>query len=157
MTISVKTKLLDPYARAPQYAREGDAGADLFSVEDTVIAVRQSAIIRTGIALEIPVGYECQIRPRSGHAAKFGVTVLNAPGTIDAGYRGELKVILINHGAFPFIIKKGDKIAQIVIAPVVNASFNIVRELSESERGVNGFGSTSDIERGVGSGWGFGL
>lgn len=138
----LKVKLLDPDARVPKYAKEGDAGCDLFSIKDMVIPVNQTAIVKTGIALEIPAGYECQIRPRSGYAAKFGITVLNTPGTIDSGYRGEIKVILINHGALPFIISKGDKIAQMVVSPIVTASFEIVKELSKSERGKNGIGST---------------
>lgn len=138
----IPVKLLDPDARIPEYAKEGDAGADLFSIEDKVIAIKQWALIRTGIALEIPAGYEGQIRPRSGLAAKFGVTVLNSPGTIDSGYRGEIKVILINHGLSPFIISKGDKIAQLVVSPIVSASFEIVKKLSKSERGKDGIGST---------------
>lgn len=100
------------------------------------------ALVPTGFAYEIPPGFEMQVRPRSGLAFKHGVTVLNAPGTIDADYRGELKVLLINHGPEPFEIKPGERIAQIVVAPVSAAVFTEVRELSDTQRGAGGFGST---------------
>jgi len=99
-------------------------------------------VVRTGYEIEIPPGYEGQVRPRSGLAAKKGVTVLNSPGTIDEDYRGEFKIILINHGEDPWDIKKGDRIAQLVIAPVTHAQVQVVSELSETDRGQGGFGST---------------
>src|SRR5690606_31301795 len=100
------------------------------------------ALVPTGIAVALPAGYEAQVRPRSGLAAKHGVTVLNAPGTIDADYRGEIKVILINHSPEPFVITRGMRIAQLVIAPVTQAQWRIVEELDDTSRGAGGFGST---------------
>jgi dUTP pyrophosphatase len=98
--------------------------------------------VPTGLAIALPPGHEAQVRPRSGLAAKHGVTVLNSPGTIDADYRGEIKVILINHGAAPFVVKRGERIAQMVIAPVVQAALVPVATLSPTDRGAGGFGST---------------
>jgi dUTP pyrophosphatase len=106
------------------------------------LAPGQYALVPTGLAIALPPGYEAQVRPRSGLAAKHGVTVLNAPGTIDADYRGEIKVILINHGQAAFVIKRGERIAQMVIAPVVQAALVPVAELSATDRGAGGFGST---------------
>lgn len=126
----------------PVYATEGSAGADIISAEETKIAPGKVKAISTGIFMEIPRGYEVQVRPRSGLAFKSQVTVLNAPGTIDSDYRGELKVILINLGEEDFYIHKGDRIAQMVAAPVVQCRFDIVDELGETERGEGGFGST---------------
>jgi dUTP pyrophosphatase len=122
------------------------AGADLAAAvpEDAVLTIGpgERALVPTGFALAIPAGYEGQVRPRSGLAARNGVTVLNAPGTIDADYRGEVKVILVNHGAEPFAIARGMRIAQLVIAPVTLATFIEVTALSDTERGAGGFGST---------------
>ena len=106
------------------------------------IACGKTAIVPTGLFFEIPNGYEIQIRPRSGLAAKNGVTVLNTPGTIDSDYRGEIKIILINLGDEDFVINSGDRIAQMIVAPVTQADFSIVENLSETERGTGGFGST---------------
>ena len=135
---------LDPGAALPSYETGGAAGADLRArLEDpAVIPPLGRARIPTGLALEIPPGYEAQIRPRSGLAARKGVTVLNAPGTIDSDYRGELGVILINLGQEPFTVRDGDRIAQIVIAPAVRAIIVEAASLSETERGEGGFGST---------------
>ncbi|MGY3471675.1 dUTP pyrophosphatase [Bradyrhizobium sp. LM6.11] len=106
------------------------------------LAAGQYALVPTGLAIALPAGYEAQVRPRSGLAAKHGVTVLNSPGTIDADYRGEIKVILINHGQAAFVIKRGERIAQMVIAPMVQAALVPVAELSSTDRGAGGFGST---------------
>src|SRR5271154_5638063 len=128
----------------PAYATEHAAGMDLCAAigNDVVIEPGKRALVPTGIAIALPEGYEAQIRPRSGLALKHGVTVLNSPGTIDADYRGEIQVILINHGAEPFTIKRGERIAQMVIAPVVQAELVAVATLSDTDRGTGGFGST---------------
>ncbi|MDI9454535.1 MAG: dUTP diphosphatase [Spirochaetota bacterium] len=142
--IAVKVLALKAGASLPAYQTAGSAGADLKALldEPVVIEPGNRALIPTGIALELPVGYEAQIRPRSGLAAKAGLTVLNAPGTIDSDYRGEVTVILINHGSEAAIVRNGDRIAQLVIAPVVQASFSPVDALDSTERGSGGFGST---------------
>lgn len=131
-------------AIVPEYKTEGAAGADIcaFVSEPVIIPVGKSKMIPTGLFFEIPKGYEVQIRPRSGLAAKNGVTVLNTPGTIDSDYRGEICIILINLGEKDFTVNNGDRIAQMVIAPVIQADFSIVNELSQTERGSGGFGST---------------
>ena len=126
----------------PSYARKGDAGMDLQASVDVWVRPFNKAIIPTGIYLEIPYGYECQIRSRSGLAAKWGLNVMNSPGTIDSGYRGEIKVILHNHHFQSYDVKKGDRIAQMVFAPVTVAEFEDVNELNDSERGEGGLGST---------------
>ncbi|MFM9864075.1 MAG: dUTP diphosphatase [Micropepsaceae bacterium] len=126
----------------PARATAGAAGADLVSAEETTIAPGQVHAVATGIAIAIPEGFEAQVRPRSGLALKHGVTVLNAPGTIDADYRGEVKVILINHGSVPFRIARGDRIAQLVVAPVTATRFERVEALTDTARGTGGFGST---------------
>lgn len=128
----------------PVYKTEGAAGADIcaFLKESIILKKGSFALIPTGIRFEIPSGYEIQVRPRSGLAAKNGVTVLNTPGTIDSDYRGEVKVILINLGNEDFTINNGDRIAQIIASPVTQASFTVTETLSETERGTGGFGST---------------
>ena len=128
----------------PQYKTAGAAGADLCALLETPVTIPagKSAMIPTGLFFEIPEGYEVQVRPRSGLAAKNGVTVLNTPGTIDSDYRGEIKVILINLGDSDFTVNSGDRIAQMIIAPVIQAGFTMVENLSETERGAGGFGST---------------
>jgi dUTP pyrophosphatase len=140
--LPIKIQRLVPQAQIPQYAHPGDAGADLVAVVDCVIPAGEWLAVPTGLSAEIPNGYELQVRPRSGLAFKKGVTVLNAPGTIDAGYRGEIKVILINHGSADFAISSGDKIAQLVVSSVTCGNFEEVAELSDSQRGIGGFGST---------------
>ena len=140
--MTVRFKKVNPEAILPAYAHEGDAGLDVRSVENIVIQPGARALVKTGFAMELPPDAEAQVRPRSGLAFKFGVTVLNSPGTIDSGYRGEVGVILINHGDAPFEVKKGDRIAQIVIASVVHADVEEVESLELSERGSGGFGST---------------
>ena len=130
----------------PAYQSAGAAGLDLMAAvpegEPMTLAPGQFALVPTGLAIALPSGHEAQVRPRSGLAAKHGVTVLNTPGTIDADYRGEIKVILINHGASPFVIKRGERIAQMVIAPVLQATLVPVTTLSATDRGAGGFGST---------------
>src|SRR5690242_4467494 len=118
MTLILKIKSINENAKIPHFAHEGDAGMDLYSVEEKVIHPGETALIKTGIQIELPKNTEAQIRPRSGLALKHSVTVLNTPGTIDEGYRGEVGVILINHGKHPFIVEKHMRIAQMVIKPV---------------------------------------
>ena len=128
----------------PTYETVGSAGADIraFLSESVTIKPLERAMIPTGLKFEIPLGYEMQIRPRSGLAAKNGVTLVNAPGTIDSDYRGEVKIILINLGKEDFIVNNGDRIAQAVIAPVTQGLFSVATELSQTSRGEGGFGST---------------
>lgn len=126
----------------PVYASAGAAGADLKAAEDGTLAPGEYKTVKTGIRLEIPEGYEVQIRPRSGLAAKYGVTMLNSPGTIDSDYRGEIGVIMINHGKAPFSFKKGERIAQMVLAEFVKCEFTPVDALSDTKRGEGGFGHT---------------
>lgn len=126
----------------PSYATPGSAGVDLRADRDIELQPGATQLVPTGIALEIPEGWEGQVRPRSGLAAKFGVTVLNAPGTIDSDYRGEVQVCLINHSRQLFRAQRGERIAQLVLAPVVQAEFAEVDELNLSSRGTGGFGST---------------
>lgn len=126
----------------PNYAHEGDAGVDLCSAEDYILKPAETKLISSGIKIEIPKGYEAQIRPRSGVALKNSVTVLNTPGTIDHQYRGVVGIILINHGKNDFNIKKGDRIAQLIFNKIESVDFNEVEELSETKRGDGGFGST---------------
>jgi len=142
ITVQIQTL---PHGRGlnpPSRATTGAAGADLVSAEEVTIAPGAVHAVATGIALAIPEGFEGQVRPRSGLALKYGVTVLNAPGTIDADYRGEVKVILINHGPEPFRISRGDRVAQLVIAAVTPARFEHAETLAETDRGHGGFGST---------------
>lgn len=128
----------------PEYASGGAAGADVRAAikQDLILQPGQSALIPTGLRFAIPKGYEIQVRPRSGMALKHQITVLNTPGTIDSDYRGDLGIILINHGKEPFVIKPGMRIAQIILAPVLQADFRIVESLAESTRGEGGFGHT---------------
>lgn len=140
--MKLKINLIHEDAKMPHRANEGDAGLDLFSIEKKTIQSGETALISTGIQMELPQGTEAQIRPRSGLALKHAVTVLNSPGTIDEGYRGELKIILINHGKEGFVVEKGMRIAQMVIAPVLNIRLEEVENLSYSARGEGGFGSS---------------
>ncbi len=128
----------------PSYATAQSAGMDLIAAinTDVRLAPLQRALVSTGIAIALPADFEAQIRPRSGFALKSGITVLNSPGTIDADYRGEIKVLLVNLGTEEVVISRGDRIAQMVIAPVVQAAWNKVESLSDSVRGAGGFGST---------------
>ena len=138
----IKIKKLSDKAIIPQYAHPDDAGMDLFSIDKCSIKPGEIKLIHTGISIQLPKDTEAQIRPRSGLAVKNGVTVLNTPGTIDAGYRGEIGVIIINHGKEVFIVDIGTKIAQMVIKPVLRVNIEEVYEVDETERGDGGFGST---------------
>ncbi len=129
----------------PAYATAGAAGMDVVSAEDLTLAAGARHAVPTGLAIAIPQGYEVQVRPRSGLALNHGITVPNTPGTIDSDYRGELKVILINHGHTAFEIRRGDRIAQLVLAPVTRAAWLPVEELDETVRGEGGFGSTGGL------------
>jgi len=140
--IRIKVKKTNEDAIIPTYSKKGDAGMDLYSIKDYYIPARRVRLIETGLKVEIPEGYEGQIRPRSGLALNHGITVLNTPGTIDSGYRGEIGVILINHGIDSYNIKKGDKIAQIIFIKHETANLEEVTELSETERGIGSFGHT---------------
>ena len=133
---------IDPAAALPEYAHPGDAGMDVRSVEDKTIPQGGRALVRTGLVMMLPPDAEAQVRSRSGLAIKHGVAVLNSPGTIDAGYRGEVGVILANLGEEPFHVEKGMKIAQIVVAPVVRAEIAETDEIDSTDRGAGGFGST---------------
>ncbi|MCJ7422106.1 dUTP diphosphatase [Sphingomicrobium astaxanthinifaciens] len=144
MTISIQLARL-PHGEdlpLPAYATPGAAGMDVQSAEDVIIPPGGRHAVATGFRVAIPEGYEIQVRPRSGLAFKHGVTVPNTPGTIDSDYRGELKVLLINHGPDPFVIERGMRIAQIVPAAVTRAAFLEVADLDETTRGQGGFGST---------------
>jgi dUTP pyrophosphatase len=140
--MQLKIKRLSPSAVIPQYAHPGDAGLDLVSIEAKTIAPGESELIRTGIAIELPPGTEAQVRPRSGLALKHQITVLNTPGTIDEGYRGEVCVILINHGTQPFQVEAGMRIAQMVIASFISVTVETVDTLEDTARASGGFGST---------------
>lgn len=129
----------------PAYATDGAAGMDVVSAEDVTILPGTRHAVATGLALAIPHGFEVQVRPRSGLALKHGITVPNTPGTIDSDYRGELKVILINHGDSAFEIRRGDRVAQLVVAPVTRGTWLEVEELDETARGAGGFGSTGGV------------
>jgi len=131
----------------PAYATLGAAGMDVVSAENVTLEPGARHPVATGLAMAIPQGYEIQVRPRSGLALKHGITVPNTPGTIDSDYRGELKVILINHGAEPFAIVRGDRVAQLVVAPVVQGAWVEVDALDTTGRGEGGFGSTGGHER----------
>ncbi len=126
----------------PAYATDGAAGMDVLAAEDVTLAPGQRHAVASGFALAIPPGFEIQVRPRSGLALRHGITVPNTPGTIDSDYRGELKVILINHGGEDFAVARGDRIAQLVLAPVTRAAWDEVAELDGTARGAGGFGST---------------
>jgi dUTP pyrophosphatase len=142
MTVEIRVKRLNPNAKMPNAARVGDVAFDLYSIVDYDLKPGERYAIPTGIAIEIPNGYEGQVRPRSGLALKEGITILNAPGTIDSGYRGEVKTIIINQGSTLFRITKGMRISQLAIRPVPEVTFIEVDELSDTDRGDGGFGST---------------
>jgi len=141
--LTVPLRRLDPEVELPSYAHPGDAGADLRSAEDFVLAPGERRVVGTGIALAIPAGYAAFVHPRSGLAARHGVSVVNAPGTVDSGYRGELKVCLLNTDRTEAVsFARGDRIAQLVVQPVVEVTFRPVPELPDSVRGTAGYGST---------------
>lgn len=138
----LKIQKLTDDAIVPQYAHLDDSGMDLFAVESAVIPVGGRKLIKTGISIQLLPATEAQVRPRSGLALKHGISVTNAPGTVDEGYRGEIGVILENRGEMPFGVEKGMKIAQLVIAPVLRPQIEVVKDLSTTQRGSGGFGST---------------
>jgi dUTP pyrophosphatase len=141
--LDVPVRLLSPDGVPPRYALPGDAGADLAVAEDVELAPFQRALVGTGVAVAIPEGYAGFVHPRSGLAHRLGLSMVNAPGTIDAGYRGEIKVNLINlDPTTPLTLRRGDRVAQLVVQPVVRARFRTVEELPASERGSGGHGST---------------
>ena len=146
-SIPVAVKRLEHFKglELPAYATDGAAGMDVLAAEDVTLAPGQRHAVATGLAVAIPHGFEIQVRPRSGLAIKHGISVPNTPGTIDSDYRGEVKVILINHGTEEFSIVRGDRIAQLVLAPVTRASWLPVDELDETQRGAGGFGSTGGV------------
>jgi dUTP pyrophosphatase len=146
--VIVEVRLL-PHADGlalPAYQTEHAAGLDLVAAvgehDALTLAPGERALVPTGLAIALPPGFEAQVRPRSGLALKHGITVLNAPGTIDADYRGEVSVVLINHGSGPFVVRRGERIAQLVIAPVSRAQLSVTAVLSETSRGAGGYGST---------------
>ncbi|QUL37729.1 dUTP diphosphatase [Erythrobacter sp. JK5] len=148
-TVNVEVKRL-PHGDGlplPAYATDGAAGMDVVSAEDVTLDPGARHPVATGLSLAIPQGYEIQVRPRSGLALKHGITVPNTPGTIDSDYRGELKIIMINLGSEPFAIARGDRVAQLVLAPVVQAAWSEVAELGATARGAGGFGSTGGHEK----------
>ena len=140
--MTLRFKKIHPDATLPSYAHASDAGMDVRSVEDVTVPAMGRVLVHTGLVMLLPPMYEAQVRPRSGLALKHGITVLNTPGTIDSGYRGEVGVILANFGDSDFQVKKGDKVAQIVVAPVVQAEIEAASEIDETDRGAGGFGST---------------
>jgi len=140
--MEMKIERIHENATLPQYAHEGDSGLDLYAVEDTIIEPGQRVLVKTGIKIQLPPNTEAQIRPKSGLALKKGITVLNTPGTVDEGYRGEIGVILINHSDTTYNVETGQKIAQMVIMPVVRVAVEEVPSLDETARGEGGFGST---------------
>jgi len=148
--VDVLVVRLDPDLPLPGYARPGDAGADLVAAHDVDVAPGERALVRTGIAIALPAGYAAFVHPRSGLAAKHGITLVNAPGTIDAGYRGEIQVIVLNTDpARPVSFRRGDRIAQLVVQRVEHASFHEVAVLPGSARGDGGFGSTGGHAGGI--------
>ena len=142
--IKVLVKKLNPKAELPKYKTEGSSGMDLMALIENPITIKpqNSALIPTGLSIAIPEDTEVQIRPRSGLAAKSSISVLNTPGTIDSDYRGEIKIILFNHGKEEFTVNNNDRIAQMILMPVLKAEFEEVEELPKTIRGSGGFGST---------------
>jgi dUTP pyrophosphatase len=140
--IQLLVKRLDPSVSLPAYAHDGDAGLDLAAAHDVALEPDGRALVATGLAVAIPAGFAGLVLPRSGLARAHGVTVLNSPGLVDCGYRGELKVLLVNHGSQPVTLRRGERIAQLVIQRVERAELVEVDELPPSERGAGGFGST---------------
>ena len=140
------TRHLDTALPLPSYARDDDAGADLRATTTVTLAPGERALVPTGIAVAIPTGYAGFLHPRSGLAARLGLSIINTPGTIDAGYRGEIKVPLINHDRDEtIVVRRGDRIAQLVVQPVTRVVFDVVDELPDSTRGAGGFGSTGGV------------
>lgn len=146
--VDVLVSRLDPDVPVPSYAHPGDAGADLVTTSDVTIAPGERALVGTGIAVALPDGFAAFVHPRSGLAHRLGVSIVNTPGTIDAGYRGEIKVLLVNHDLRePAVFNRGDRIAQLVVQRVERARFHEVERLPGSARGANGYGSTDTAAR----------
>lgn len=142
MPLQVPIALITPTAKLPTYATDGDAGLDLRADASALLGAGEVKVIPTGVAVAIPAGFVGLVHPRSGLAARYGITVLNSPGTVDSGYRGELKVILINHSAEAFRVEAGDRIAQLVVQQFETVRWSLTAQLPDSDRGENGFGST---------------
>ena len=140
----LKVKRTSNLAELPKYALSGDVGLDLCSIDSLILNPGETALVSTGLSIELPENTEAQVRPRSGLAAKHGITILNAPGTIDTGYRGEIKVLLINHGTKPFAITPKMRIAQMIIAPILRVAVQEVDNLTHTSRSNRGFGSTGN-------------
>jgi dUTP pyrophosphatase len=141
--LEIRVQRLDPELPLPAYAHPGDAGADLLTTVDVTLAPGERAMVPTGIAIALPEGYVALVHPRSGLAARHGLSIVNTPGTVDAGYRGEIKVMLINHDPLlPIELRRGDRIAQLVVQRVERAMFTEVKDLPASSRGDGGYGST---------------
>ena len=140
--IKLAVKRLDPSVPLPVHAREGDAGLDLHAAHDLTLEPGARGVVGTGLAIAIPAGYAGLVLPRSGLALTHGLTILNTPGLVDSGYRGEVKILLVNHDAKPVTLKRGQRVAQLVIQRVERAELNEVSELPSSQRGTGGFGST---------------
>ena len=148
-TVEIALRRLDPELPAPAYAHPGDAGADLLTTVDVTLAPGERALVPTGIAIALPHGYVALVHPRSGLAARHGLSIVNTPGTVDAGYRGEIKVLLINLDQHdPIVLRRGDRVAQLVIQRVETARFVDVEVLPESVRGAGGYGSTGGFSQG---------
>lgn len=148
-TVEIALRRLDPELPAPAYAYPGDAGADLLTTVDVTLAPGERALVPTGIAIALPHGYVALVHPRSGLAARHGLSIVNTPGTVDAGYRGEIKVLLINLDQHdPIVLRRGDRVAQLVIQRVETARFVDVEVLPESVRGAGGYGSTGGFSQG---------
>jgi len=146
MTTHLAVQRLDPAAPLPQYAHPGDAGADLVTLQDVTLEPGERVVVGTGLAVALPEGYAGFVYPRSGLAARSGLTMVNSPGVIDAGYRGEIRVCLINTDRrTPIHLKRGDRIAQLVVQPVVRAAFTVVDALPDSARGTGGYGSSGGV------------
>lgn len=144
--VQVLLQRLDPEVPVPAYARALDAGADLCAAEDCVLAPGERRLVRTGIAIALPAGYAAFVHPRSGLAARHGISIVNAPGTVDAGYRGEVMVCLVNTDSTePFSVARGDRIAQLVVQQVCRAEFVATDRLPDSARGTGGYGSTGGV------------
>lgn len=141
----LKIKKINENAIIPCYAHPGDSGMDLCSIEDKVINPGETTLVKTGLTIQLPPNTEAQIRPRSGLALKNSITVLNTPGTIDEGYRGEIGIILINHGKEPFVVTRQMRIAQMVIKPTLTVEIIEVNELTDTSRNTGGFGSTGTL------------
>ena len=140
--MELNIKKLHEFAIVPHYAHPGDAGLDLFAIAQQNILPGETQLIKTGIAIALPSGYEAQIRPRSGLALKHSITVLNSPGTVDSGYRGEIGIVLINHGKKTFQVVPGMKVAQMVVTAFIQAKVTVVNDLDSTVRGDSGYGST---------------